>query len=420
METLSNYEQLMPETLSSSLLPEEDAYSSLSSYGNLNPQFLTTARNRIRRSSRNAIVSNTVQQETVEKDGKESPSKSASKTESTETNAENNNQKNEANQSNQSKKLNDNNIKRINESAEKRKHRYNTGLEADKAEVQTVESAADGKRSQTSLLDKIIRTNKIGKEGMKKLIKKQTVLHTGDYNDKDSTDDLQGQKSEEWKNKQWNIWKKKNETEWKVFNTCIENEKDNWLQRVEQEWQQFLEAMQNKWIHINKRMDEEYKIIIPEESAAWDDTQWIEWIKTEGREFMEHQWKIWLSQKEADLNDWIVKQWIGWKNSQISDWLMTDWRLQEEASWSNYENHKITNMLQRKKRKKWTEWRERINREREEWEDWVRSKENIYLNSKWNKWSKWKRDKRFIFSKWVEMITNRLINERQWKEWVKS
>ncbi|GAB65091.1 tryptophan-rich antigen [Plasmodium cynomolgi strain B] len=416
METLSNYQECMPETSSHPVLREKSTYSSLSSYKHTN-RTIIFFRNKIKRSARNAIAYNTVEKEDVKEDGKELPSKSATKTESMEKNGENNNQKNEARQNNEPKEANDSNIKRINENAEKRKQGYNTGLKEDEAEIQTTESAGDGQKSQTSLLDKIIKAKKMGKGGMKKLIKKPTMLHTADYNDKDSTEDLQEEKSEEWKNNQWNIWKKKNEDEWKIFNTSIENEKDNWLQGIEKEWQNFLEAMLNKWIHYNKKMDEEYQINILEKSSEWDDTQWIKWIKTEGKQFMEQQWTIWLAQKEAQLNHWVVNKWIRWKNSQIIEWLMTDWRLQKEASMSNY---KIINMLQRKKRKEWNKWRERINREREEWDAWVRSKENIYINTKWNKWSKWKKDKRFIFSKWVEMFTNKLKNERQWKEWVKS
>ncbi|ANQ06823.1 Tryptophan/threonine rich antigen [Plasmodium coatneyi] len=440
METVSNYQELEPETLSLPELQEKSTYSSLSSYEYPSTtsiiigvllfafllfishffQFHPTIRNKIRRFTRNAILFNTVQKENVKKDGKELPGKSSTNTESKEKDAKNNNQINKARQNNEPKQADDNNIKRINKSAEKREHRYNTALKGDEAKVRTTKSTDDRQKSQTSLLDKIIKTKQMRKGGMKKLIKKPTMLHTKDYNDKDSTEDLQEEKSTEWKNNQWNIWKKKNEDEWKIFNTSIENEKGNWLQGIEKEWQEFLDAMQNKWIYYNRKMDAEYQINVLEKSPQWDDTQWIEWIKTEGKQFIEQEWKTWLAQKEAHLNDWVVNKWIQWKNSQIIQWLMTDWRLQEEASWSNYENYKITYMLQRKKRKEWNKWKERINREREEWDAWVRSKEKIYINTKWNKWSKWKKDKRFIFSKWVEMFTNTLINERQWEKWIKS
>ncbi|KMZ94380.1 tryptophan-rich antigen (Pv-fam-a) [Plasmodium vivax Mauritania I] len=444
METLGNYQELMPGNYSLPAVRENSAYSSLSNYKYPKRssillgallfaflffishffQFLPTLGNKFKRSARNAIGYSTVEKEDVKKDakkdGKELPSRSASKTESKENNEKNNSQKNEARKNSEPKQPNDNNVKRINKNEEKRKQRYNIGLKGDEEEVQTTQSNGDGQKSQTSLLDKIINAKKMGKGGMKKLIKKPTALHTANYNYKDSTEDLQEEKSEEWENNQWNIWKKKNEEEWKIFNTSIENEKDTWLQGIEKEWQELLEAMQNKWIHYNKKIDAEYQINILEKSSQWDDTQWVEWIKTEGKQFMEQQWKMWLAQKEAHLNNWVVNEWIQWKNSQIMEWLTTDWRLQKEASWSNYENNKITNMLQIKKRKQWNKWKERINREREEWDAWVRSKENIYINTKWNKWSKWKKDKRFIFSKWVEMFTNKLISERQWKEWVKS
>lgn len=440
MEAVRNYKEVIAETLPLSALWGKGTYSSLSNYGYYNSksiiigvllfaflffishffQFLPTIRNKIRRFTRNAIVYNTVEEKDVKEYGKELPSRSVPNTGCKEKNAKNNKQINEVCQTNEQKQGDDNNIKRIKTYAEKREHRYNTALGEDEAKVQAPESTYDGQKSQRSLLDKIMKGKKMGKGGMNELIKKQNMLYTAGYNEKGSTDYLQEEKSEEWINNQWNVWKKKNEEEWKIFNTSIENEKTNWLQNIEKEWQEFLDAMQNKWIHYNKKMDAEYQINILEKSSEWNDIQWIEWIKSEGKQFMEQEWKIWLAQKETHLSDWVVNEWIRWKNSQIMQWLMADWRLQKEASWANYENYKITNILQRKKRKKWNKWRECINREREEWDAWVRSKEKIYINTKWNKWSKWKKDKRFIYSKWVEMFTNKLINERQWEKWVKS
>ncbi|GAW79602.1 tryptophan-rich antigen [Plasmodium gonderi] len=439
MENIKDFQELTTKTLSLPVIRETGRDSLLSIYQSFNKgnifngivlvvfliflyylfQILSTLGNKVKRLARNAISFKEGENVDVEKERNELMNTSVYKTKGNGKEEKINNTKNEPRNNNEQKESNHDKIKAITRIFEKKGVKYNTNIEGnDKRILKLTEINIDNSKNKINLLHKITESNK--KEKIRNLIKKMNPLQIIDHNDQNSNEELHEDKSDEWKNMEWNNWMTKTEDEWKIFNTSIENEKTSWIQANEKEWDDWLESIQNKWIYYNENMDEEHKINLLTKSSEWDETQWVEWIKTECKQYIEQEWKKWLRQKESNLGNWVVNKWIQWKNSKITEWLMTDWRIQDEASCSNYDYNKITNLLKRKERKKWNICRERINKEREEWNAWVQSKENLYVNTRWSKWSKWKKNKSFVLSKLVEMFINKLIIEKQWTKWTQT
>ncbi|CAI7722558.1 tryptophan-rich protein [Plasmodium vivax] len=244
------------------------------------------------------------------------------------------------------------------------------------------------------------------------------TIYKSDLESKD--DEIEDDKSDEWKKNEWNNWLIKTEEDWKLFNTSVENKKNRWLEKRDKELEVWLMNMQNRWLHYRENEENEYKAEAMKNSSTWDDSQWEQWIKTEGKKGMEADLKKWLNDKETFLDGWISKEWVQWKNERMLQWLSVDWKHKEDETFEHYKSSKFTNVLHIKKKKKWTKWKERTNKEKEEWNNWVKGKENLYVNNKWDKWLKWKKDKRALYSQKFLTFINKWISDKQWTVWIED
>ncbi|ANQ06425.1 Tryptophan-rich antigen (Pv-fam-a) [Plasmodium coatneyi] len=261
------------------------------------------------------------------------------------------------------------------------------------------------------------------KKGTDKLkdIRKATSLDTiykSDLGGKD--DEMEDDKSDEWKDNEWNNWIVKTEEDWKLFNKSVENKKNRWLEKNDKELEVWLKNMEESWMHYKENEENEYKSEAMKNSSTWNDSQWKQWIRTEGKKGMEADLKKWLKDKEIFLDGWISKEWIQWKNERMLQWLSVDWRHKEDETFQHYKSSTSTNVLHMKKKKKWMKWKERKNKEKEEWNNWVKGKEHLYVNNKWDKWSKWKRDKRVLYSQKFVTFINKWISNKQWTVWIQD
>ncbi|SBT83561.1 tryptophan-rich protein [Plasmodium ovale] len=226
------------------------------------------------------------------------------------------------------------------------------------------------------------------------------------------------EKTEEWKENRWNNWFQQLEEEWTEFNYTLENEKEEWIRGNEKEWDNFLTDVEKKWIHLSRNIDNEYKRTALAESLTWNETMWRVWINTEGRDFIEKEWRQWITNKESYLYSWVSREWVQWKDEKIQEWKNNKWKLEENEYWEKYEKKmksgKLSKFLNLKEKEKWLKWKDRNRREKEQWLNWVQTKDDIYINSKWEKWKKWKNYKRNLFYKWVDAYVNKWIHEKQW------
>ncbi|SBT73404.1 tryptophan-rich protein [Plasmodium ovale] len=227
------------------------------------------------------------------------------------------------------------------------------------------------------------------------------------------------EKTEEWKDNEWKNWMTKLEGEWIEFNTTIEKEKVKWLSSKEKDWDEFMQVMESKWMHYHDELEDDVKSDILKRSLTLDESEWKEWMKTEGKELMEKDWKNWITDNESYLDVWSVKEWLKWKNQRIVTWIMTDWKCEEDEYWSKWEES-WAKSLNLKDRNNWLNWRERLNKEMVQWNSWVMTKEQQIRENRSNNWSKWKSDKHVMFNLWMESFINKWIQEKQWFVWVKE
>ncbi|SBS94245.1 tryptophan/threonine-rich antigen, putative [Plasmodium ovale curtisi] len=228
------------------------------------------------------------------------------------------------------------------------------------------------------------------------------------------------EKDEELKSYAWGNWMIILEEDWIELNLRMENQKNKWLESREEEWKEWIKKVENKWMHYEGNMKKELTSDIQDNVLIWNDAQWEEWVKTEGKHLMEVEWENWINESESSLNELIVKEWTEWKNNKIMEWQTSEWKLEEDEYWAKWEESTFKKLLHATERRKWHEWKERISREWKEWINWVRIKEGVYINVEWNKWSEWKNEKNILFNKWKESFVDKWVTEKQWKVWVKE
>lgn len=223
---------------------------------------------------------------------------------------------------------------------------------------------------------------------------------------------------EDWKKNEWIKWMDETEEEWQLLKLWLEGEKNKWLEGKNKEYDIWLNHMNSKWTNYNKDIDEEYDSNVFKDSYKWNEKQWEQWMKTEGKEFMLQDFKRWLEDSEGYLKSWLIKQWIQWKNMKILECLMNEWRREEDEKWSNLEDTDQIRVLNHKDRKEWLRWKERVTREKLEWKHWVEMKENMNIYNKWKKWIKWKKNKLANFNEWSKNFIEKWIREKQWNNWI--
>ncbi|CAA9990045.1 tryptophan-rich antigen, putative (fragment) [Plasmodium knowlesi strain H] len=264
------------------------------------------------------------------------------------------------------------------------------------------------------------KDQKMGKEELKEVRRAISLdtIYKSDLEGKD--EEMENDKSDEWKKNEWNNWLAKTEEDWELFNKSVEDKKNSWLEKEDEELEAWINSMKNRWMHYRENEENEYITRAMRKSSIWGDRQWEQWIRTEGKRGMETDLKKWLNDKESFLNDWISKEWTQWKNERMLEWLAVDWRHKEDETFENYKSSRFTNMLHMKNRKKWMKWKERTDKEKEEWNNWVRGKEHLYVINKWDKWLKWKREKRALYSQKFMSFINECINKKQWVVWIED
>ncbi|SBS89048.1 tryptophan-rich antigen [Plasmodium ovale curtisi] len=224
------------------------------------------------------------------------------------------------------------------------------------------------------------------------------------------------EKSEQLKKHAWNNWLVKLEIDWQYFNALLESEKKKCLEEKENDWHEWLKSIENKWMHYNKDMYIEYESNVFEESKAWNDKEWEEWIKTEGKRYMQMDWNKWIQENEIEWHEWILKQWIEWKDDKILTWILKDWRRDEFEYWEKLKSMTLAQPLLDRVQNNYTKWEKRVDKEKEQWKNWVNDKQDLYLNE-CAKWTKWKENKLETFNEWAEPFVNTWIKQKQWNIW---
>ncbi|KNC35578.1 tryptophan/threonine-rich antigen [Plasmodium falciparum RAJ116] len=106
---------------------------------------------------------------------------------------------------------------------------------------------------------------------------------------------------EDWKKNEWIKWMDETEEEWQLLKLWLEGEKNKWLEGKNKEYDIWLNHMNSKWTNYNKDIDEEYDSNVFKDSYKWNEKQWEQWMKTEGKEFMLQDFKRWLEDSEGYL-----------------------------------------------------------------------------------------------------------------------
>ncbi|KMZ84769.1 tryptophan-rich antigen (Pv-fam-a) [Plasmodium vivax Brazil I] len=228
------------------------------------------------------------------------------------------------------------------------------------------------------------------------------------------------EKSEELKKYAWNNWFMKLQSDWKYFNSALENEKQTWFDEKEKEWQEWLKSMENRWTHYNENMDAKFKSYILKNSQGWDDNQWETWIKNDGKKFMETNYHKWIDENYSNYNAWVVKRWEQWKNEKILTWLLKDWRRNEFEYWYKFKNMTLPEPLYERAKNNWNKWNKRLSKEKEQWKKWVAAKYELYENSECKQWKKWKDDREVLFNNWIESFINTWVADKKWNVWIEE
>ncbi|KJP85541.1 hypothetical protein AK88_04807 [Plasmodium fragile] len=226
------------------------------------------------------------------------------------------------------------------------------------------------------------------------------------------------ERTEEWKRKEWCDWKEKLEEDWKVFNEELQNEKKKFVEQKQQEWDTWIKSIDTKWTHYNPNMDKEFHTNVLECSANWTETQWREWIKAEGRLYLDVEWKKWFFEKQSHLDELFVKKWIQWKKDKIINWLISDWKREEQEHWEEFEKKPWSSKLfQIFQKRDYEAFKERTNEEWDDWFDWVKTKDNVFITNILDPWIEWTDEKSVLYDQWVESFITNWINKKQWTVW---
>ncbi|SBT73608.1 tryptophan-rich antigen [Plasmodium ovale] len=214
-----------------------------------------------------------------------------------------------------------------------------------------------------------------------------------------------------------NDWMNQLENEFKIFYSQLETERKEWLQGKDKEWEKWKQDVEIKWMHYNTTLDEEYESNTLNEASKWDESQWKDWIYTEGNKIMEKEWENWIHKNDKYLDELCLSEWVQWKKNKIMTWLTIESKCKEDACWSKWEETAWPKWLYKTDRDKWLEWKKRNRKERTEWVKWVHGKEYEYIDNEWAPWSKWKNNKYSEFEQLKETIIDRWINSKQWVMW---
>ncbi|CAI7719015.1 tryptophan-rich protein [Plasmodium vivax] len=227
------------------------------------------------------------------------------------------------------------------------------------------------------------------------------------------------EKSEEWKRKEWSNWLKKLEQDWKVFNEKLQNEKKTFLEEKEEDWNTWIKSVEKKWTHFNPNMDKEFHTNMMRRSINWTESQWREWIQTEGRLYLDIEWKKWFFENQSRLDELIVKKWIQWKKDKIINWLMSDWKRAEQEHWEEFEEKSWSSkFFQIFEKRNYEDFKDRVSDEWEDWFEWVKRKDNIFITNVLDQWIKWKEEKNLLYNNWADTFVTNWINKKQWVVWV--
>lgn len=224
----------------------------------------------------------------------------------------------------------------------------------------------------------------------------------------------ENEKTDEWKENEWNKWKLKLEDNWKQFNLSLIKEKNEWIQNVTKDWNEWMQNMQHKWTHYIENMDESHKSHILEKSLTWNNADWENWVNTELKGLIDNEWQNWINQIESQRYTWIEDKWVHWRSYQILTWLKSDWKHDENICWLRKEYIEWNKPSKVRNTGGWLKWKERIYKQSLEWLYWVQNKEKIIQNIKCSGWIRWKDDKNKIFNQWKECFLNNWIREEKW------
>ncbi|KAI4839819.1 tryptophan-rich protein [Plasmodium brasilianum] len=222
------------------------------------------------------------------------------------------------------------------------------------------------------------------------------------------------EETETLKNCAWQNWMMRLESDWEQFNASMNIRKDEWLKETEAEWDEWIKSIKNKWMNCNEYMDVEIKSDILSKSSTWNETQWKEWIHTEGKQLMVADFENWIKEKESLLDFRLISEWVQWKNDKIMTWLMSDWKSEENNYWSHWENETWPKWFNISEWKRWLKWKERVAREGQQWMNWIQLKENVYISGEGYKWSEWKKEKKIVFEKCTKSLIDEWINNKKW------
>ncbi|GAW79600.1 tryptophan-rich antigen [Plasmodium gonderi] len=226
---------------------------------------------------------------------------------------------------------------------------------------------------------------------------------------------------ESWKHTEWINWMNQLEKEWKDFNSVLVKEKKKCLAIKEQKWNKWINNLEKKWMDYDQDIIKECKSDIFKNSKLWDESDWVIWIETEGKQHMQKDCENWIKQNRYCFNEWIMKQWVEWKNKKIMQWFMNSWKYEEDDYWESWERRGcFEKWLNKAKRKKWALWCQRNDRETEQWNRWVKSKEVFYKNYVISKSMEWENEKRMLFDHWMKYFISKWIDKKQWLVWVKK
>ncbi|SBT75764.1 tryptophan-rich protein [Plasmodium ovale] len=265
------------------------------------------------------------------------------------------------------------------------------------------------------------------------------------------------EKSEAWKEQEFENWMKETEVDWIKFTEQMEELTTSWFEKKEEEWEGWIKAMESKWSYYNKNMgdkciheifknslnwddekwekwlrivkkksvshtdnsDEDYIRNVFKKSLKWTDSQWIEWINTPVRRAMEKDWENWVAEDQYKLDKWISENFYKWVNRKLKEWKSRHWKQDEDKYWTELENDEnLEYSSNTSTRMEWKKWKHRNERETERWNEWIDKLKNEYFNREVIQWTAWKSNKCYLFNHWMKTLIDNWIHDKQWNVWL--
>ncbi|SBT33221.1 tryptophan-rich antigen [Plasmodium ovale wallikeri] len=226
------------------------------------------------------------------------------------------------------------------------------------------------------------------------------------------------QNADNWANEEWNEWMYELEEDWKKFYSSFQNEKNKWFSKKEKKFKEWITSNEDKWMNFNENISKEHNCDIFKISYLWNDDNWKEWIKKEGRVFMKEDWDKWTTLNKTLFYKFIVKEWLKWTNIKIKQWLKRHWLHYENALLENWEHMSYTKILSMAEKKSWFNSSEQIIEEKEQMMQSLEKKEHEFLNNERGNWEIWEYKKNIFVNKWITSFINELVNMKQWNAWM--